>query len=141
MRRFMAYSEEQFTSMMGVLNSFGARISALELKVASSVPLASVYHQRKDSTGGPSSPPRAHTRSGVGVPKARGHRLMVDREKVAHFACLNPSYPSLRAIRTAKIKVLCETMGLPTTPLEWKASDWTEEGIYTRLVTEHEAEA
>lgn len=124
-----AYSEEQFKTLSGFLHTLSQRVSYLEVRSSTSIPLAAPLagsaHRRT------MSPPSSHTRtkSGLGVPKASPPPDAVDPDKVRQFLRLNPTYPSLSRVRKAKLAGLGASLGLDGSDKEVKASEWTVEGL------------
>jgi hypothetical protein len=133
-----AYCEDQFAYLSSIIQALNSRIQILEHRTSTSVPLAMTFAH--GSRADPSSPPRhARTRSGMGVPKQHQERPAPTQEGVQAFLKLNSTYPSLKAVRAAKLRTLQAQMGLPPTLLDAKVSEWSVDGLYTLLCTHHEA--
>lgn len=135
-----SYCEEQFASIMSIIQPLASRIETLEREASGKIPIRGIN----------GSPPRVtRHRSIVGMePPALGGRKgsivgkkpVIDKEKVSTFARVNPVYPSMRAVRAAKLNQLQRLLGVTELPIEVKVSEWTAEGLYTLLVVKHEAE-
>lgn len=135
-----SYCEEQFASIMSIIQPLASRIETLEREASGKIPIRGIN----------GSPPRVtRHRSIVGMePPALGGRKgsivgkkpVIDKEKVSTFARVNPMYPSMRAVRAAKLNQLQRLLGVTELPIEVKVSEWTAEGLYTLLVVKHEAE-
>jgi len=135
-----AYCEEQFASLVSMIQPLLARVESLERASASRVPLnpgmlspPRHLHKRVGSGGGGGA---GGGRGGAGTPG----RKEVPREKVASFIRTYPSFPTLAVTRRAKVRQLQEAMGLDPKEIEVRASEWTEEGLYTLMVVAHDAE-
>lgn len=135
-----AYMEDQAKAFNAVIAPLQSRVQRLEASAAPSVQLASLptAHLRAGSRVGSKSPPRPGTRSGVGVPRAGSTASSVSRGVVEAFIARNRDYPSVGAIRRAKLNQLQSMQGLPGLQVEIQVSDWTAEGVYLALKRAHE---
>lgn len=135
-----AYMEDQARAFNAMIAPLQSRVQHLEVASAPVVPLATLpsTHTRGGSRGGAKSPPRPGTKSGVGVPRVGSTSPAVSQAAVEAFVAKNRDYPSVGAIRRAKLNQLQSVQGLPGLPVEIQVSDWTVEGIYKALKQVHE---
>lgn len=134
------YVEDAVKAMGLLITPIQERIQKIEIAVSPSIPFATLpgSHHRQPSDKGkrPTSPPT--TKSGVGIPYAGTPRPVVSQAMVSAFFSKNRDYPSLKAVREAKLKQLQMMQNLPPTMITVGVSEWTEAGLYTALVKEHE---
>jgi hypothetical protein len=137
-----AYIEDQMGAMSAIIAPIQTRLQRLEAGQSASVPLAPLgrAHMRTQSGSASTSPPRPATKSGVGVPRLGSTGPTITKAPIETFLSRNPDYPSLAAIRKAKLRQLQATMGLSPIDLTVGVADWVVGRIYELLVKAHEQE-
>jgi len=133
---FREYCDEQFHSITSLITSLQARIEVLEMTSARAISSASALGRPTSFT--PGSPPR------VGRPLSGGAHLgggqtspPINKEVVVNFFRLNAAYPSLTAVRKAKLKNLLGLLGVERRDLDMRVSEWSVEGIIRKLEVEY----
>lgn len=136
------YVEDQMKAINEILAPMQVQIQRLEAAIAPSVPLAQMGHRvrKSQSDGQPASPPRVMTRSGVGVPRIQSPPPTLDTTPIRVFLSKNSGYPSIRAIREAKLKQLQVSCGLVPRQIDVGVSAWTYEGLSAQIKGVHELE-
>lgn len=131
-----AYCEDQFRSLFQILTPLTVRVEQLERRTSASIP-TTVAMGRKVQAESP--PPTRHSRvlSGTGVKELRIPKVL-NQEIIASFARSNPTYPTLKVVREAKLRTLLSLLGLEFRPVEVRPSEWTGEGLYTLLSAEYQ---
>lgn len=134
------FVDDQAKSLNAIIVPLQSRIQRLEAKSSPSIPVASIgsLHQRQQSGGGTQSPPRPTTRSGVGVPHAGSANPVVSLSAVEAFTAKNRDYPSLKAVRDAKLHRLQVEQGLVPQLLKVGVADWNASRLYQILCDAHE---
>jgi hypothetical protein len=133
------YLDYQVQAINQIITPFQSRLQRLEGAASPSIPLAVMEHRRqRSSQGSPAtSPPRGHTKSGVGIPKLRSGPAPINKDTIAAFLARNKEYPSLTAVRRAKLKQLQGLCQLPGADIDVGVASWNVEGLVTLLKTTH----
>lgn len=114
--------DDKYQALNAVVAPLAARVQRLEAGAAMSVPIG---HGVLSS----SSPPRQSRPNSVGMPRLGSPPpgFKISEATIAGFLSKNRSYPSIQAIRTAKLRALAALCGvtkeIPTIgPAEWTVS-------------------